>query len=60
MKKTIEFRWDLLERIKCKSEDWEINNGNESGINLEFDCVTLLWKLMLFISLVLNMDLTLR
>ena len=22
MKKTIEFRWDLLERIKCNSEDW--------------------------------------
>ena len=24
MKKTIEFRWDLLERIKCNSEDWEL------------------------------------
>ena len=24
MMKTIEFRWDLLERIKCNSEDWEI------------------------------------
>ena len=23
MMKTIEFRWDLLERIKRKSEDWE-------------------------------------
>ena len=22
MKKTIEFWWDLLERIKCNSEDW--------------------------------------
>ena len=39
MKKTIEFKWDLLERIKRNSEDWEINKGNESGINFEFDCV---------------------
>jgi hypothetical protein len=33
MKKTIEFKWDLLERIKRNSEDWE------SGINLKFDYV---------------------
>jgi hypothetical protein len=39
MKKTIEFRWDLLERIKRNSEDWELDTGNESGIKLEFDCV---------------------
>ena len=39
MKKTTEFKWDLLERIKCKSEDWELDEGNESGINLKFDCV---------------------
>ena len=39
MKRTIEFRWDLLERIKRNSEDWEIDKGKESGINLEFDCV---------------------
>jgi hypothetical protein len=38
MKRTIESRWDLLERIKGNSEDWEIDKGNESGINLEFDC----------------------
>ena len=25
MKKTIEFRWDLLERIIHNSEDWELN-----------------------------------
>ena len=24
MKKTTEFRWDLLERIKRNSEDWEL------------------------------------
>jgi hypothetical protein len=39
MKKTIEFRWDLLERIKRNSEDWELDEGKESGIKLEFDGV---------------------
>lgn len=39
MKKTIEFKWDLLERIKCNYEDWELNKVKESGINLKFDCV---------------------
>ena len=39
VKKTIEFRWDLLERIKCNSEDWELDEGKESGIKLKFDCV---------------------
>src|SRR3989337_2563241 len=39
MKKTIEFKWDLLERIKCNTEDWDIDEGEESGINLKFDCV---------------------
>ena len=31
MMKTIEFKWDLLERIKRNSEDWELEEGNESG-----------------------------
>ena len=39
MKKTIEFKWNLLERIKCNSEYREFDKGKESGINLEFDCV---------------------
>ena len=39
MKKTVEFRWDLLERIKRNSEDWELDEGKESGIKLKFDCV---------------------
>jgi hypothetical protein len=39
MKKTIEFRWDLLERIKHNSEDWELNEGKESGIKFKYDCV---------------------
>ena len=39
MKKTIEFQWDLLERIKCNSKDWELDEGKESGIKLNYDCV---------------------
>ena len=39
MKKTIELRWDLLERIKRSSEDWELNEAKESGIKPKFDCV---------------------
>ena len=39
MVKTIEFRWDLLERIKHNSEDWELDEGKESGITPKFDCV---------------------
>jgi hypothetical protein len=39
MKKTIEFRWDLLERIKHNSKDWELVEGKKSSIKLEFDCV---------------------
>ena len=30
MMKTIEFKWDLLERIKCNSEDWHLDEGKES------------------------------
>ena len=37
--KTIEFKWDLLERIKRNSEDWELDEGKESGIKLKYDCV---------------------
>ena len=39
MKKTIEFRWYLLERIKRNSEDWELDEGKELGIKLKYDCV---------------------
>ena len=39
MKKTIEFRWDLLERIKSNSEYWELNEGKESVNKLKYDCV---------------------
>ena len=27
MKKDIEFKWDLLERIKRNSKDWELDEG---------------------------------
>ena len=39
MMKTIEFKWDLFERIKCNSEYWDLDEGKELGIILEFDCV---------------------
>ena len=32
MNNTIEFRWGLLERIKLNSEDWDLDEGKESGI----------------------------
>ena len=37
--KTIEFKWDLLERIKRNSEDWDLDEGKESAITPKFDCV---------------------
>ena len=39
MMKTIEFKWDLLDRIKRNSEDWDLDNGKESGMTPKFDCV---------------------
>ncbi|KAI5018082.1 hypothetical protein ZWY2020_042970 [Hordeum vulgare] len=39
MKRDIDFKWNLLERIKRNSEDWELEEGKESGMNLKFDCV---------------------
>ena len=39
MKKDIDFKWNLLERIKRNSEDCELDKGKESGIKLEFSCV---------------------
>ena len=39
MPKTIEFKWDLLERIKRNSEDWYLDKGKESGMTPIFDCV---------------------
>ena len=60
MLKTIDFKWDLLERIKHNSEDWGSDDGKESGMTPKFDLLNLLWIPMLFVDLTLNMDLTLR
>ena len=60
MMKTIEFKWDLLERIKRNSEDWDSDDGKESGMTPKFDCVKSLWIPIFSVSLALNMDLTLR
>ena len=60
MTNTIEFKWHLLERIKRNSEDWDFDDGKESGMTPKFDCVNLLCIPMLFVDLALNMDLTLR
>ena len=39
MLKTIDFKWDLLERIKRNSEDWGSDDGKESRMTPKFDCV---------------------
>ena len=39
MLKTIDFKWDLLERIKHNSKDWGSDDGKESGMTPKFDCV---------------------
>ena len=60
MMKTIEFKWDLLERIKRNSEDWDLDEGKESCMTPKFDCVKSLWIPIFSVSLALNMDLTPR
>ena len=39
MMKTIEFKWNLLDRIKHNSEDWDLDEGKKSGMTPKFDCV---------------------
>ena len=39
MMKTIEFRWNLFDRIKHNSEGWDLDEGKESGMTPKFDCV---------------------
>ena len=60
MMKTIEFKWYLLEIIKCNSEDWDLGEGKESGITPKFDYVKSFMDTDVFMNLALNMDLTLR
>ena len=42
MKNTIEFRWDLLERIKRHSEDWELDEDKSPVLNLNMIVLNLL------------------
>ena len=58
--KTIEFKWDLLEKINCNSEDWDLDEGKESGITPKFDCVKSFMDTDVFRKFSTNMDLTLR
>ena len=39
MKKDIDHKWNLLETIKHNSECWKLEEGKESGMNFQFDCV---------------------
>ena len=39
MMKSMEFGWNLLDRIKRNSEDWDLDEGKESGMTPQFDCV---------------------
>src|SRR3954462_7014236 len=38
-KRSVEERWDLIERIQKNTEDWEIDKGIESTINYEHDYI---------------------
>ena len=38
-KKSVEERWDLIERIQRNTEDWEIDKGIEPAINYEHDYI---------------------
>ena len=42
MKKTIEFMWDLLERIKRNFEDWELEKVKRQVLNLSMIVLNLL------------------
>ena len=62
MKRDIDFKWNLLERIKRNSQDWELDEGKESGMNFKFDCVKSFveTEYVALVILALSMDLTLR
>ena len=42
MMKNIEFKWDLLERIKRNSEDWELGEGKDQVLSLSMTVLSLL------------------
>ena len=58
--KTIEYKWNLLERIKRNSKYWDLDEGKESGITPKFNCVKSFMDTDVFVNLALNMDLALR
>ena len=60
MMKTIKFKWDLLGRMKCNSEDWDLDKGKEPGITPKFDCVKSFMDTDAFRGFSNNMDLTLK
>src|SRR3954463_7758996 len=37
--RSMEERWDLIERIQKNTEDWEIDKGVEPAINYEYDYI---------------------
>ena len=37
--KKVNSKWDLIERIYRNTEDWEIDNGKETDIDYEYDCI---------------------
>ena len=37
--RSVEDRWDLIERIQKNTEDWEIDKGNEPITNYEHDYI---------------------
>ena len=60
MMKTIEFKWNLLDRIKHNYEDWYLDEGKDSGMTPKFDCVKSFMDTDVFRKFSTNMDLTLR
>src|SRR4051794_14194522 len=38
-RKEVKAKWDLLETIQRNTEDWDKDQGKESGINYEYDCI---------------------
>ena len=60
MKKMIEFRWDLLERINTTLKIGNSTKVKSQVLELNMIVLNLVWIPMLFKSLALNMDLILR
>jgi hypothetical protein len=37
--KEVDTKWDMLETIQSNIKDWDCDNGKESGINYEYNCI---------------------